>query len=57
MPSNHTNKFENGRLAKKEEEVSGHDLRRQGGESQLLGEVTLELQPEARIGGAGQHSR
>lgn len=33
--------------------MSGHDLRKQGGESQLLGEVTLELQPEARIGGAG----
>lgn len=53
MSSNRTNKFKNGRRAKKEREVSGPDLRRQGGESQLLGEVTLELQPEARIGGAG----
>lgn len=52
MSSNRTNKFKNGRHAK-EREVSLHDLHRQGGESQLLGEVTLELQPEARIGGAG----
>lgn len=53
MSSNHTNKLKNGRRAQKEKEVSGHDLCRQGGDSQLLGEVTLELQPEARIGGAG----